>query len=274
MNYLEKELDGFKVNYIDEGQGIPVFFIPPWGSSSYAFEGVKRLLLKDGVRVIAINLPGWGKVSRPLLENKSFESYVQLISKFINSFGFKEYSILGYSLGVTFILGGIKMKLIDPTKVVLISGFHSRSNIFETESKLKNNVRILDNVRKFHIPLSFLKVCIQLVYFIELLSESLYRSKAGYYVKLIFFDAMRGDLQSAIGPIYSLPDHSREDFKHYRGRALVVYNVNEPWYFKQFTKEIAEMFSVEPAIIEAYSHRHLSFEPEKSYNVVKDFILD
>ncbi len=274
MDYSSKEVKGIKVNYVDQGSGCPVFFIPPWGSSSLAFEGLSRMIAKDNVRTIRLDLPGWGKMSKERLPKKDFDSYVDLVSDFINSFGFKSYATLGYSLGATFILSGIARGLIHPQKNIVVSGFHSRRNIFEVESRLKRNVELYGRTRNSKIPIQLFKSVVKIFYLFDMVTNRVYFTQAPYYMRLIFSDAMNGDMESAMTPIFTLRDHSEEDFKNYKGKSLVVYSANEPWYYKQFTDEIAQMFNVEPVSVDAQSHRHLSFEPDKSYNVIRDFILN
>lgn len=273
MKYEVKKIDDIEVSYIDEGEGYPLFFIPPWGSSSLAFDGIAKLMEKDGIRIIRADLPGWGSRSKQLLKVKDFDSYVHFISKFINSFGFKEYAVAGYSLGVTFILHAIAMGYINPSKNIVVSGFHSRKNIFETNSRLSNNTKIYSSFKKLHVPMAVLRFNIKLLYFMELVTSRLYLSKAQYYMKLIFSDAMNGDVESSMTPVFTLKDLDPAVIKRYKGKSLVIYNKNEPWYFKQFTQEIADMLEVKPVIINALNHRHLSFEPEKSYNVIKEFLI-
>ncbi|MBI2356662.1 alpha/beta hydrolase [Candidatus Dojkabacteria bacterium] len=272
MEYLSRKIDGIEITYLDEGEGFPLFFIPPWGSSSIAFDGITKLMKDDGIRVIRANLPGWGSKSKQLLKVKDFDSYVLFISKFINSFEFKDYGVAGYSLGVTFILHAISMGYINPSKNIVVSGFHSRKNIFETKSRLSLNASVYDGFRKLRIPLAILRFNIKLIYALELLTSRLYLSKARYYINLIFLDAMNGDVESSMTPVFTLKDLDQKGLNNFKGESLVIYNANEPWYFKQFTQEIADMLHVKPVIINALNHRHLSFEPEKSYNVIKEFI--
>ncbi|HRI05490.1 MAG TPA: alpha/beta hydrolase [Candidatus Dojkabacteria bacterium] len=272
MGYKYLDVGGVNLPYLDEGEGNTIFLIPPWAASSVAFEGLREMLVKDGNRVISVDLPGWGARSKDLLVDKDFDNYIDIVEKFIKSFDIKVYNVLGYSLGATFLLHLLAQKRITPDKFILVSGFHSRKNIFELDSKLKKNTKIFEVFKRRGWSLSYLKFFVKMSYFIELFVNPPYLLKGWYYMRLIFFDAMKGDIDSAITPMFTLKDIDVRSLEGFRGKPLVIYNRNEPWYFRQFSEEIADMFNTEPSVVDGYSHRHLSFEPEKAYNVIKDFI--
>jgi pimeloyl-ACP methyl ester carboxylesterase len=273
MEYKYIDIDGIKVAYIEEGEGFPMFFIPPWASSSIAFEGVTKLLLKESenIKVIRVDLPGWGGKTKGRMESNDFQAYVDIVAKFINSFGYLDYGVLGYSLGATFLLHAIEQGKIHPNKTVIVSGFHGRTNIVDVDSRLRSNFYRVQKLIDLKIPSPVVKLLIGLIYFSELVTISLYRKHAVYYIRLIS-KAINGDLRSAFNPMMTLKDLNAEMVKRNKGKVMVLYNSNEPWYFQQFNKEIAQMLDTEPVCIEAYSHRHFSFEPERSYRVIKDFI--
>lgn len=275
MEHKYVDIEGIKVGYTDEGSGFPVFFIPPWASSGVAFEGLTRFILDstDSIRIIRVDMPSWGGATKGHMKVSDFQSYVEIVAKFINSFGFSDFGTLGYSLGVAFILHGIEQGLINPTKSIFVSGFHGRSNVFDVDSKLRYNFFIVKRLMGWKIPSPIVKSIICMFYILELITIKLYRDNAKYFIKLIS-TAMKGDLSSTFIPMLTLKDLDKGKDLSKRSKYLVLYNVNEPWYFQQFSREIGQMINVTPVTIEAFSHRHLSFEPEKSYNIIKDFISE
>ncbi|KKR06395.1 MAG: alpha/beta hydrolase family protein [candidate division WS6 bacterium GW2011_GWF2_39_15] len=271
-DYFNKEIAGINVYYKESGEGYPLFLIPPWTASNMAFDGLVELLKDYPIKIIRPDLPGWGGKTKQKLEDKSFGSYVEFISDFINSFGFKKYAVLGYSLGNTFLLHAIAKKLINPEKLIIISGFHSRSNVFEVECDLNRNLKIYYLTRKLRIPKRGLKFILANFYLYEMIVNDIYRRKYRYFTRLVG-TSIFADFDSVMEPMLTLEELHGEQLKDYKGKSLVLYNSKEPWYFVRFTQEIADMLGVKPVTIEAFSHRHFSFEPERSYDITRDFIL-
>ena len=62
-NYAD--VDGLRMHYIDEGDGEPVVLFhgePTW---AYLYRKVARPLLDAGRRVVAVDMPGFGRSDKP-----------------------------------------------------------------------------------------------------------------------------------------------------------------------------------------------------------------
>ena len=63
-NYLD--WDGLRLHYLDEGRGAPVMLFhgePTW---SYLYRKVAAVLITAGYRVVAADLPGFGRSDKPV----------------------------------------------------------------------------------------------------------------------------------------------------------------------------------------------------------------
>lgn len=58
------DIDGLKINYIDEGEGKNVLLLHGWGGSIQTMMPIFNVL-KDRFRVVTLDLPGFGKSSLP-----------------------------------------------------------------------------------------------------------------------------------------------------------------------------------------------------------------
>lgn len=90
-------IDDFPVNYIDEGKGDAILLLHGWGSNITLFDGIIKTLSPNH-RVIALDMPGFGKTPEPQ-RAWSVDDYVDFIIKFIDSLGLKEFSVLVHSFG-------------------------------------------------------------------------------------------------------------------------------------------------------------------------------
>lgn len=94
---MVKKIDDISVNYIDEGEGDVVLLLHGWGSNITLFEGIVKTLMPTH-RVIAPDMPGFGKTSEPA-EPWCVDDYVDFLIKFIDSLQLKEFSVLVHSFG-------------------------------------------------------------------------------------------------------------------------------------------------------------------------------
>lgn len=90
-------IDGLNINYIDKGSGDVVVLLHGWGSNITLFDSMINLL-SDKYRVIAFDMPGFGKSNEPS-DAWNVEDYVNFVVKFLSHFDVKEATFLGHSFG-------------------------------------------------------------------------------------------------------------------------------------------------------------------------------
>ena len=103
---MEIKVNGIKVNYIDEGEGIPILFLQGWGTNIDLY---KKLINKVSTlgRIIAMDLPGFGQTAEPL-EAWDVGQYAEFVKEFIKSLRLKKVILMGHSFG-----GRIIIKLMS-----------------------------------------------------------------------------------------------------------------------------------------------------------------
>jgi pimeloyl-ACP methyl ester carboxylesterase len=92
-----KKIDDIPVNYIDEGEGDVVLLLHGWGANITLYQGIIRTLTQ-GKRVIALDMPGFGKTPEPA-QPWCVDDYVDFVIKFIESFDLQKLSIVVHSFG-------------------------------------------------------------------------------------------------------------------------------------------------------------------------------
>ena len=85
------------VNYIDEGEGDVILLLHGWGANITLFKGIIETLSK-GHRVIAPDMPGFGKTAEPP-EPWCVDDYVDFIAEFLNRLQIREFSVIVHSFG-------------------------------------------------------------------------------------------------------------------------------------------------------------------------------
>ena len=96
-------INPFRINFIDQGQGLPLIFIHGFGASNYCWR--KNLdFISKYYRVLAPDLPGFGYSSKPLDADYSVEAYADFIIRFMEKLKIKKAVLVGHSLG-----GGIAL---------------------------------------------------------------------------------------------------------------------------------------------------------------------
>ncbi len=101
MEYAERtvvmKIDSITVNYIDEGEGDVILLLHGWGANITLYAGIIQVL-KRNHRVIALDMPGFGKTTEPS-EPWCVDDYVDFVMKFIDSFGIPKFSVVVHSFG-------------------------------------------------------------------------------------------------------------------------------------------------------------------------------
>ena len=94
---MVKKIDGISVNYIDEGEGETVLLLPGWGANITLYQSIVDTL-KQGRRVLALDMPGFGKTPEPE-RPWCVDDYVDFVLKFILSFNLEKISVVVHSFG-------------------------------------------------------------------------------------------------------------------------------------------------------------------------------
>lgn len=94
---MVKKIDSITVNYIDEGEGEVILLLHGWGANITLYAGIIQVL-KNNHRVIALDMPGFGKTPEPP-EPWCVDDYVDFVVKFIESFGISKFSVVVHSFG-------------------------------------------------------------------------------------------------------------------------------------------------------------------------------
>lgn len=94
---MVRKIDNISVNYIDEGEGEAVLLLHGWGANITLYRGIIDTLGR-GRRVIALDMPGFGKTPEPE-RAWCVDDYVDFVLKFIDSFDLKRLSVVVHSFG-------------------------------------------------------------------------------------------------------------------------------------------------------------------------------
>ncbi len=94
---MVKKIDEIPVNYIDEGEGEIILLLHGWGANITLYRSIIDTLKKNR-RVIAPDMPGFGKTPEPPAA-WCVDDYVDFVLKFIASFDIKKLSVVVHSFG-------------------------------------------------------------------------------------------------------------------------------------------------------------------------------
>ena len=91
------EINGLKINYEMKGEGETVVLLHGWGANITLFADLISLVSQK-YRVIAVDMPGFGKSEEPD-DNWQVSDYSQFVIDFLSSLGVKKATFLGHSFG-------------------------------------------------------------------------------------------------------------------------------------------------------------------------------
>lgn len=98
--------EGMKLNYYEFGKGAPILFLPGAGVSVLLYRGLIEGLAKDH-RVVAIDLPGFGRSTMPPLV-WDLRDYSIFVQRFVESLKLTNLTVIGHSFG-----GGVGLCLAE-----------------------------------------------------------------------------------------------------------------------------------------------------------------
>lgn len=265
-----REINGVKIGYREAGEGDILFCIPPWPSGSAVFIPLSNAL-KNGLKVISLDLPGWAGYSDKLKIEPNLENYAYLIEEFIKSFNSTKFFILGYSFGGALTQLIIERGNIKPHKVILVSTLHSGNEINTQKYKY---IRFYRNIEKLKLPYS-LKKYLFASFFIgrRVLGSSYYKKyfKTKYY-NLIVKEGLNADINIIFKSLFSLFHIELLDPIESNYKYLIIYAEFDPDFIKSETLEMAKYLKVEPYVIKGADHDHFTFDINKSSQVIYDFL--
>jgi len=91
-------INDLKINYKIAGEGEPLLILHGWDGSSNSWVDVQKILASRGLKVIVLDLPGFGKSSSPSFP-WGVADYSELVLNFINKMGLRKVDLLGHSFG-------------------------------------------------------------------------------------------------------------------------------------------------------------------------------
>lgn len=90
--------DGYKINYIDYGQGQPIILIHGWPLSGASWEYQIPALVNAGFRCIAYDRKGFGK-SCATWDNYDYDALAEDLHQLISELNLKKVVLVGFSMG-------------------------------------------------------------------------------------------------------------------------------------------------------------------------------
>jgi pimeloyl-ACP methyl ester carboxylesterase len=91
-------INDLKINYKIAGEGEPLLILHGWDGSSNSWVDVQKILASQGLKVIVLDLPGFGKSSSPSFP-WGVTDYSELVLKFIGKIGLEKVNLMGHSFG-------------------------------------------------------------------------------------------------------------------------------------------------------------------------------
>ncbi len=93
------EVHGLRLHYLEGGQGAPVLLLHGWPTSSFLYRNVAPHLVAAGRRVIALDLPGFGRSDKPLDVSYSFPFFDRTLTGFLDALGIEQTGLVVHDLG-------------------------------------------------------------------------------------------------------------------------------------------------------------------------------
>lgn len=107
------DVEGLRLHYTEMGSGAPVLCLHGWPTSAYLYRNVQPAVAAHR-RVIALDLPGFGRSEKPTDASYSFRFYTRIIDGFLAALGIEQTGLVVHDLGGPV---GLYWMTRDPTRV-------------------------------------------------------------------------------------------------------------------------------------------------------------
>ena len=146
MGYMQIIVDGIMTNYVDVGAGKTLLILHGWGSNATMWGRVINELAKEN-RVIAVDLPGFGKTDEPSIAWK-VNDYAEFVKNFLDKIDVKKlHGILGHSFGGRVIIDMLDSGWNDAKKIIFVDSAGVKHNTSKSWRSLVGN-KLLGWARK------------------------------------------------------------------------------------------------------------------------------
>lgn len=92
------QVGDLNIHYLIAGEGAPLVLVHGWPTSSYLWRNVIPLLAKQR-KVIALDLPGYGRSDKPLDVTYNHNYHAKILGDFIDSLGIKKTALAVHDVG-------------------------------------------------------------------------------------------------------------------------------------------------------------------------------
>ncbi|WP_219835064.1 alpha/beta fold hydrolase [Paenibacillus sp. R14(2021)] len=124
-----KEVNGFTIHYVEGGKGEPLFLLPGWPVTWYAFSKIMPELAKN-YHVYSIDYRGMGSSGKPKsgYDKKTMASDIYALGK---ALGYKKLNIAGHDIGATIAYAYAANYPQATQKIVLMDASHPNENFLK-----------------------------------------------------------------------------------------------------------------------------------------------
>ncbi|MBR9829325.1 MAG: alpha/beta fold hydrolase [Oceanospirillales bacterium] len=130
--------NGLTLHYLDVGEGPVVLWLHGSGPGASGFSNFKTnypIFAEAGYRNIVLDLPGFGRSSKPEDAHYNLDFFVECLNQFLQATGIERCTLLGNSLGGAIALGQALAHPATVERLVLMApgGVEERETYFQME---------------------------------------------------------------------------------------------------------------------------------------------
>lgn len=147
------EINGYKINYTDEGDGQAVVLLHGWGSSLEVWKMIiNNLKEQGGYRIVALDFPGCGGSPIPD-EPMELSDYTGIVTELCSKLNIQNPILFGHSNGGRVTLALVGLGLLKVKKAIIFGGAG-----LKPKTSFKNKVKVASfKTVKFFLTLPGIK---------------------------------------------------------------------------------------------------------------------
>jgi 2-hydroxy-6-oxonona-2,4-dienedioate hydrolase len=258
-------LNGININYRECGTGKPMLLVHGMGSSLVWDKVIEPL--SEKLRVIAVDLPGFGKSDKPKI-NYTIKYYVDFLSDFIKQKQLSEFYLAGLSLGGWITAEYVIKNPLAVEKLILISS----AGLKTVASNIRypvvfDIVKVIIKNIVFAIP-GFLDKFLKGSYYDKnMVTEEVYQKFSQY----INSPGAKDAYTSVLKNVLTIDKEFEKNLSQIAVPTLIIWGENDPTFPLQYAKKFNEKISNSNLKTIPESGHTVTIEKPK---IFCDFIID
>ncbi|MBN1373933.1 alpha/beta hydrolase [Candidatus Dojkabacteria bacterium] len=248
--------------------GVPVFLFPGFPFSSTIFQPMMQEL-SPRYKTIALDFPYWSGRTVVGRFRPKVSKYAKLVAKFVKSFNYEKYYVIGYSMGGFISQYALTKGYINPEKFVLMSTFMDGSALAFSRIQ-KEIIKFVSRKGISSYFKGYASFFLMMYFTVSSVSEFKYFEES-FRLKDLMTDFLKMDIVKTVKLLENIQKIKINMNKFPKIEYLSVYAEKDHEYVIEQMKYMARKLNIDSVLVPGSGHAHAFFNYKIASRYIKLF---